>query len=488
MRNPVIGRAAEQRLLQKVLASNTAEFIAVYGRRRVGKTHLIRMFFQNTGVYIEITGLKDGSFDMQLSNFMLSLTRVFPKILEVTPPKNWREALTILTENIERVVHTTQVILFIDELPWLATKRSGLMQALDYFWNTRWSQWNHFKCIVCGSAASWMIEQLVHAKGGLHNRLTNTMLLRPLTLKESKEYCRSRKIKVNNKQLIDLYMAVGGIPYYLNHVDPALSVAQNINQMCFTKDGVLYHEFLSLFTALFETAEITETLIRLIATQHQGISRNILLEKSKIHSGGQFNTKIKELIASDFVQAMVPYGNVRKNVYFRVSDLYTLFYLKWIDTLYKSSRITSDKKYWEKKINTASYFSWAGYAFETVCFNHVDAIAHALGLDQIGYEVGSWRYIPKKGAQESGAQIDLLFDRADGVITLCEIKYTSKPFVITKREAKTLMNKIAIFTEHFKTSKQISLVLISSMGMKKNIWSEDLIDQVITGEDLFFDS
>lgn len=485
MGKTMIGREQEQQLLHKLLASETAEFIAVYGRRRVGKTHLIRTSCHNKGIYLEVTGLKEGSLSAQLSNFMLSFLNVFPEESGKVMPDSWRDALNMLTNTVANMVTSQKVIFFIDELPWLATKRSGLMQALDYFWNTRWSTWPQFKLIVCGSAASWMIDKLVHAKGGLHNRLTKTLLLQPLTLSETKKYCHHRKVKMNNQQITDLYMATGGIPYYLNQVEPGLSVAQNINLMCFQKDGILYNEFTSLFSALFDDAEISETLIRAIADQHYGISRQALLEKSKLSSGGQFNNKLNELIASDFVQVFVPYGNLRKNSYFRVCDFYTLFYLKWIDKLYKSRRITSDQHYWGKKINTSSYFSWTGYAFETVCFNHVTAIAHALGLDHISYEVGSWRHIPKRGSNEQGAQIDLLFDRADGVITLCEIKYTSKKYLLAKNDAKNLMNKINVFSEHFKTTKNVSLVMITNAGMTNSIWSEGLIDQVITLDELF---
>ncbi len=478
----IIGRKNEQEILKKIWKSNGAELVAVYGRRRVGKTFLIREFFESQGRYFELAGKKEAPPTEQLKNFAESFSKTFYSGIALLPPKNWRDALALLTREVEKTP-TKKHLLFFDELPWLATQKSGFIQALDYFWNSCWSRMPNIKVILCGSAASWMLEHLINARGGLHNRLTRTILLNPFNLHEAQEYLLSRKVRLNEKHLLDLYMSIGGIPYYLNYVEGGKSAEQNIQEMCFNANGALFTEFKRLFESLFENAELNLRIIREIACKREGVSREDLLKKLNISSGGTFNKRLNELQAAGFIRGFIPYQHKKKEQYFRVIDEYSSFYLTWIDPI--AEKGFPQPNYWKLCTRTPRWHSWTGYAFESVCLKHLPQILHALRLNSIACEIGNWRFAPLKGSKEAGAQIDLLFDRQDNAVTLCEIKYSANKYLIDKPYAKDLERKLDVFQSKTKTQKQLFLALITVNGMKKNLWSEELITNQVDLKDLF---
>ncbi len=481
----IIGRTKEIKILDQILHSKEAEFLAIYGRRRVGKTHLVREYFsERDATYFEVSGEKDGSLHSQLENFIKILSDVFFDGISLQRPKSWKDAFELLTQQIEKTPKSKKIIIFMDELPWLAGKKSKLIQALDYYWNRYWSRQSNLILVVCGSAASWMLENLINAKGGLYNRITKAILLRPYTLKNVKDYLSFRGINLSAKQVLDLYMVFGGIPHYLKQIESGKSAAQIINRVCFQNDGLLYGEFDRLFQSLFEHSEDSLSIIRAIASQRYGISRDELIKKTKFSSGGTLNKRLNELESSGLIQSFIPYGHKKKERYYRVIDEYCHFYLTWIEPM-KTKGIEGGKSYWQTKSKTPAALSWAGYVFETICLKHVDQIREALEIQTISSDCGSWRFISTKGSKEMGAQIDLLFDREDGIITLCEIKYSENMFSVDKDYAKVLKNKIEIFSAHFKTHKQIFMALVTTVGLKSSIWSEDLIQSTVTLDDLF---
>jgi len=484
----IIGRKTEIQLLKKVLSSNEAEFLALYGRRRVGKTYLIRKFFQNSScIFFEATGQKDGSMKTQLINFTESISKAFFQGLTVQPLENWRDAFKSLTTLIKNIDKKKKVILFFDELPWMVTPRSQLMQHLDYIWNTEWSDLKNVKLIVCGSAASWMLEHFIHTKGGLHNRITGRICLKPFTLQETQEYLKFREISLSHQQVLELYMVMGGIPHYLKSISKGLSAVQNINKICFTKDGLLLDEFPKLYASLYKDSEIHIKLIRLIANHKQGISINEILKQDKsLSSGGRLCKRLLELEAAGFIHGLIPYGNKKKGVFYRILDEYTYFYLRWIEPFSETSyHLEEDPAYWEKVSQTPIWYNWIGYTFESICFKHIDKIRRALGIDKIISKVGSWRYVPGPSDSYRGAQIDLLFDRADRVITIVEIKSSFDKFSIDKAYAENLKNKVTVYRNQTKTKKQIFIAIISIYGLAKNEYSEELVTNEITLKDLF---
>jgi len=465
--------------------SDEPAFVAVHGRRRVGKTFLVQNFFSDKGVFFEITGEKDASYEEQLENFTKSVETTFSPDIPLKRPASWKEAFSLLTKFIQKVPKSKRIILFFDELPWMAVKRTCLIQNLDYFWNTQWNRYPNLKLIVCGSAASWMLENLIYAKGGLYNRLTHIIHLKPFSLNETREFLLIRGFKFKEKQILDLYMVMGGIPHYWKFIRKGKSVIQNINDLCFQKDGLLFNEFSLVFRSLFDQYHVHESIIREIAKKRNGISREELLVNLKISSGGTFKKRLDELEAAGFIEFFIPFGRKKKEYFVKIIDEYTLFYLYWIDAIRNKRTVGENRNYWLTKFKDPRWRVWAGYAFESVCQKHKNEILHALGLESVGGEIGTWRFLPKKGSKEKGAQIDLLIDRLDNAITLCEIKYSDDLYTIDKKYAKELKDKIGVFGERWGSKKEIFLSMITTMGIKKNIWTEDLIDSEVILSDFF---
>lgn len=482
----LVGRHREQMILQEALASKEAEFIAIYGRRRIGKTFLIRHFFQPKTFFIEITGLKDGSMQEQLAEFSRSFALAFPSYPATFKLPNWRNAFELLTAQLKQLPITKKITVFFDEVPWLSTPRSAFLQALDFFWNREWSQMSNLKVIVCGSAASWIIKNLIYAKGGLHNRLTRTLRLDPFTLSESWAYLKARGISLSHHQIVELYMVLGGVPHYLSQIPKGLSAHQAVNRLCFQETGALYGEFNKLFSSLFYHSDRHIHLIQEIAKVRNGISRKNLIERLETGSGRALSADLSELEEAGFIASFIPYGHQKKEVYYRIIDEYSHFYLKWIKGAPKGIFSKSDPHYWNKKSGSPAWRSWAGYAFESLCYKHISQIQNALGLSRISCEIGAWRYIPRKGSSDKGAQIDLLFDRRDGIISICELKYSEGEFVIDKAYAEELKYKMENFKTHARTGKKhLFLVMVTRCGVRRNQYYDELVSNEVVVENLF---
>lgn len=489
MNTKIIGRHQEQKILETAYQSNKAEFIAIYGRRRVGKTFLIKTFFDSkSSPFFYCSGLQDGKLNAQLKEFANQLGHCFYQGAPIAPAKTWMDALAELHRALSHaktmLKKGQKITLFFDELPWLASRRSGALEALDYYWNRYWSHESHIKLIVCGSAASWMIDKIINNKGGLHNRVTRTIQLEPFSLAETQVYLDHNGVKLNQTQILELYMALGGIPHYLSLMFKGKSSSQIIDELCFQKAGALVSEFDRLFSSLFTDGTAYALLIEQIAKHRYGIGQAALIKATKLPDGGSTKNKLMALEQAGFIQAFIPHQHQDKGIYYKVIDEYCLFYLHWIkphlNTIQKQSRI---KGYWLAKQKEAAWKSWSGYAFEAICYKHISEIKTALHI-AAGAEIGSWRYVPRLSSQ-TGCQIDLLFDRADGVITLCEIKYNAQPFIIDKAYAKSLQNKLETYRKMTRTKKQLFLGMVTANGLKETMYSEEIVHAVITLDDLF---
>lgn len=487
--NQIVNRKKEQEILQYVLTSAHAELITVCGRRRVGKTHLVKTFFkQKECLFFHVTGSNGETRATQIQRFVAEIGNVFYNGATLKSPQKWADVFDQLTKAISGIPTDKKIVLFFDEFPWMATKRSRLLQALDYYWNRYWVDDKRLKLVICGSSASWIIKNIVNNKGGLHNRITQLIELQPLTLSGTKEFLNYIGVKLNHQQILQLYMVTGGIPHYLNHVKQGLSAAQNIDLLCFRKEGLLLKEFKNLFASLFSDSEIYLDLIKIIAKHRYGISQAELIKQHPtIASGGRTTQRLNDLEEAGFIVSFIPYGHKEKGIYYRIFDEYTLFYLDWIAPSIRTiQKLEQLENYWESKTNTASWKSWVGYAFESICYKHLTNIRKALKINA-GAEVGNWRYSPRKQQNENkqGTQIDLLFDRADSVITICEIKYSDTPFAIDKQYAANLLKKIEIYRKQTKSNKQIFFAMITANGLKPTMYSEELISNVVTLDALF---
>lgn len=464
--NEIFARSREIRLLEMLYESGKPEFLAVYGRRRVGKTYLIRHFFKNKGLYFALTGVKGASLRKQLKNFAEEYVRVFGNKENYKAPSNWHEAFSQLRTAVEGIKQSERIILFFDELPWLATPRSGFLEDLDHFWNRYMSEDHRIIFIVCGSAASWMIRKIVKNKGGLHGRLTAQIRLLPFDLKETEDYLLQRGVVLDRKAIIDIYMALGGIPKYLNYVQKGQSAIQTVGHLCF--GGPLTDEFDELFAALFDNYKRHIAIVRELAAKPYGVTRSQIIQLTGVAVGGGLSLILEELEQSGFILAIKDFGKQKKESRYRLVDEYSLFYLRWVQKAHESNPNGTDGIFWMNVFNSPLGQSWAGYAFENVCIKHLANLKKALGISGVLTSASSWAYKRAKGSEEKGTQIDLLIDRADNVINLCEIKYCSGEFVIAKTYDKELREKRAIFIQQTKTKKSVFITLISPYGVKNS--------------------
>ncbi|RYZ45755.1 MAG: ATP-binding protein [Sphingobacteriales bacterium] len=475
----VIGRKEEQQLLLDVLKSRSAGLVAVYGRRRVGKTYLIRNVYADRMVF-ELTGMYGAPLRDQLLQFSRSMQKATGSKLALKPPDSWAEAFGALEQFLESQSKRKKLVVFLDEFPWLDGRKSGFLSAFEHFWNSWASKQQHIVVAVCGSAASWMIRNLVNSKGGLHQRITQKIRLLPFTIAETEMYIRSLGSSIDRYQVLQLYMALGGIPEYLNHIRKGESASTIIQKICFAKDGLLTGEFSNLYNSLFEKAENHLKTVRALAGKPSGLTRQEIIDQCGLSSGGRTTEMLDELEQSGFIQALVPYEKMTKDAVYRLTDEYSLFYLRFMDK-------RGTKQDWARISEGNTYRVWCGMAYEAVCLKHIAQLKNALGLKGKETLEGTWRFVPAKGADAKGAQIDLLIDRSDHTINICEIKFYAEELTIDKAYAAELRQKLDVFREKVRTRKTLFLTLITTYGVKENIHFNSLVQQSLDMNALFTD-
>lgn len=463
----LIGREKEKEALLSAFESGQSEFIAVYGRRRVGKTFLIRETFEYKFAF-QHTGILDAPLKEQLSEFRQSLYRV--GMGRKALPKTWNEAFHLLEDWLESLPEGKKVV-FIDELPWMDTTRSNFVRALDHFWNSWATARKDIILVVCGSATSWIIDNIVMNYGGLHNRLTKKIHLHPFTLHECELFCKSQGFGYKRNLIMEAYMAIGGIPYYWSFMQKGLSVAQNLDRMFFEEDGELAGEYNALYASLFKNPTLHIAIINALSTKKAGMVRNELLEKAKITDSEHFSKALKELEQCGFIRKYTCLGKKIKDAMYQLMDNYTLFYFQ-----FALKNANGDKTFWTSMYNSTLHNTWAGLAFERVCLQHIEQIKKALGFGAVISTAHSWR--------GPGAQIDLLIDRNDNVINVCEMKYSKGKYAFNEEELEKMQNRIDTLQTETETQKTIHLTLITSNGVTPGSDTHN-IQSMLTMDDLF---
>jgi AAA+ ATPase superfamily predicted ATPase len=469
----ILGRDSEKQRIKEIVDAEKPAFIAVYGRRRVGKTFLVKEYFNNEFTFYA-TGLANSNTKTQLVNFTVFINKSFNTTYNT--PKNWLAAFLILQDELEKIKGNR--IIFIDELPWFDTKKSDFLTGLEFFWNGWASTKKGLKLFVCGSAASWMINKLIKNKGGLHNRVTHRFKIEPFTLQETETFLQAQDIFIDRYQIVNLYMVMGGIPFYLEPIKKGESAAQNIERICFSDEGQLRTEFKFIFSSLFNNSEKHEKLLRKIYELGNRATRDNLVTQLNILSSGDFSVKLNELEESGFLKSYTPLGVRKSKKIYVIADYYTLFYFKFIENAgnYEVGQ-------WINRINDTATNVWAGLTFEQVCWDHTQNIKKRLGIEGIYSETSTW----SKPADDAsaGAQIDLVIDRKDRVINLFEIKYSINPFEITKDYDLKLRNKVGAFKQSTQTKKAVFLTMITTFGLQQNQYARSIVQNEITMDDLF---
>ena len=469
----IIGRNEEQHKLQEAFDSEYSEFVVVYGRRRVGKTFLIREHFNYKFTFTH-TGLAKKNTRQQLQNFQLSLHR--QGYAKAPLPGNWLEAFDMLATLVEHSKDKRKVV-FIDEMPWMDAPRSSFLSALEHFWNGFASSRKDILLIACGSATAWITKKLLKNKGGLHNRLTYRIHLSPFTLSECERYAKWQRLGMNRKQLMEGYMALGGIPYYWSLLDKSKSLAQNIDTLFFSKRGELRNEYNELYASLFNHPDKYLAIIEALGKKKVGMTRAEIVSVSGLVDNGKLSEMLDELEDCEFIRKYNVIGQKAKGAMFQLIDSFTLFYFKFI-----AGNPANDEHFWSKSIDTPPYINWCSLAFERVCLLHSRQIKAKLGVSGVISSEYAWWTGKNEGG--NGAQIDLLIDRNDGVINLCEMKFTKVPFVIDAGYDADLQNKRAMFVEHTHTQKAVHITMVCAQGLVRNSYADE-IQNVVEGNDLF---
>ena len=480
MEQILVGRKEEMRVLKEYFRSNRSEFIAVYGRRRVGKTFLIRKSAEDKFAFF-VTGVHGASKSEQLTNFAIALQK-HSKTISFSIPKNWILAFHELALYLEQLPDGPKLI-FIDELPWMDTAKSGFIPALENFWNSWAVLRNDVKLIVCGSATSWMISNLIRSRGGLHNRLTHHLVLEPFTLAECEDYFRTFGFSYARKQVVESYMVMGGIPFYLSMMDKSMSVAQNIDRLFFAKNALLKEEFNDLYRALFKNASPHIDVVTALATKGKGLTRKEILHATKLTDNGMFSVVLEELEHCGFIRQYLPLGSsatqkgqrLNSGTLFQLVDFYTLFYFNFI----RNNRY-QDEHFWLTSMNSPLYHAWSGFAFEILCLSHLKQIKKRLGISGVQTRACTWRSLKA----EHGAQIDLLIDRKDETVNVCEMKYANEEFEITKEYEGKLVNKLNALVNETGIKKTLILTLVTTYGVRRNAYS-GMVQAEVTMDDLF---
>lgn len=471
MSRTIIGREKEIKEIKDYVNSDRPELIAVYGRRRVGKTYLVRESVGDRFCFY-ITGVWKATMKEQLINFSEELNRRTGR--KDKRPKNWHEAFGMLWDYLSTIDGKDNIV-FLDEIPWLDTPKSGFIREFDYFWNRWASGYSNLKIFVCGSATTWMINNIIGNRGGLHNRVTHSIYLSPFTLKETKEYLRYRGIEWENYDIVETYMTFGGIPYYLDMLEPSLSVAQNIDKLIFSSHAELRDEFNFLFSSLFNESVVYMRIVHLLATKRRGLTREDIKTDLDASYGGKLTEYLDNLIKCDFVRSYAPFGKKSRGTLYQLTDLYSLFWLTFVN---KSQG--QDEHTWTNLLDTPLQNSWKGYAFEMVCLHHLPQIKKALGINGILSNCQSW--IGTDG--EEKGQIDLLIERRDRVINLCEMKFSSEEYVITKQYREKMVKRRELFRRVTGTKAALHITMITSFGVKRNS-NSNVIQSQVTMDDLF---
>lgn len=469
----LIGREEESRVLKDCIASAKSEFIAIYGRHRVGKTFLVQELL-GKHLTFDMTGVIGGSKQEQLFKFAQALRRMTG--VEAPSANTWIEAFTLLEDFLRSRKNKTKIILFIDELPCLDTPKAGFIRALDQFWNGWAAHQHHVKLIVCGSATSWMLKNIIDSHGGLHNRITRELHIKPFTLSEAEDYLKANGFRWNRMAILEMYSATGGVPYYLSLLDRRYAVAQNIDRLFFGFDALLGREFERLFKSLFKSPDNYVRIIELLAKSRKGLTREELKQALGINTGGYLTQLLSNLENCDFIRS---YHTREKKIkanqlIYQITDAFTQFHFSFC------ANRTTDAHYWSSQHNTPRLNTWLGLSFERVSMTHVDAIKQALGIARLHTEYYAWR----SHDTEPRTQIDLVIECPKQVAYLCEMKFSRGEYVMTAADDRLLNTRMMNFLTETGFKASVQVVMVTTQGLKANAYASNITNQV-TLNDLF---
>lgn len=475
MKQIIIGRKYEFELLQQSMLSEESELIVVYGRRRVGKTFLVNQFFKNEYTF-KLTGVYNKPTNVQLERFASQMEEYSGTPCDT--PADWYKAFDLLKKLLKNANGTEKKVVFIDEMPWLDTEGSDFVAAFEHFWNGWASAEGNIIMVACGSATSWMTDKLLGNQGGLFNRSATRMFVRPFTLNETEQYLQSRGVEWTRYDIAECYMIMGGIPFYLKQINPNWTFSQNIDNIFFREKGLLWDEFDHLYATLFKQPDNHIAVVEALSKKRMGLTRKEIIQATKLHDNGNLTTVLKNLVNNELIRPYKFFGKEKQDTIYQLADFYSMFYFSYIKDNYGT-----DSHFWTNSIDNPSRRSWAGYTFEQLCLYHLDQIKRSIGISGVQCSVSAW--FPKApDSNERGAQIDLLIDRRDRIINICEMKFSINEFTIDKEYDEKLRNKIEAFRAETGTRKALQLTMVTTYGVKRNMYRNKVQSEVLL-DDLF---
>ena len=471
----IIGREKEIIELKAAFESEYSEFVVVYGRRRVGKTFLIRETFDYNFTF-QHSGVANVAKKEQINSFVSSLRKQGMVVKRI--PKTWFEAFDLLEDFLDKSPDKRKLV-FLDEIPWMDSQKSNFISALEHFWNSWASARKDILLIVCGSATSWIMKNIVKNRGGLHNRLTHKIKLPQFTLSECERYSEYKNLEYSREMILETYMILGGIPYYWSLLLPGLSVSQNIDRLMFAESGKLRDEFDELYASLFKNSESYINVVSALGQRKLGLTRKQITESLGTFKNGHLQKLLKDLEWCGFIRSYKSYGKKSKDIIYQLIDHYTLFFFRFL-----KDQDINDESFWTNTLGQPVHTTWCGLAFERVCLCHIPQIKEALGISGVLTNYCSWRTEADEELGIYGTQIDLLLDRQDNIINICEMKYSADEYVVTKDYDTELRRKKNAFKIKTKTRKAIQITMVTTYGVHRNIYSGNIQSQV-TMDDLF---
>jgi AAA+ ATPase superfamily predicted ATPase len=468
----MIGRQREIGILNDCYRSRKSEFVAVYGRRRIGKTFLVKELFEQRFTFYA-TGVLNGGKSAQLRKFDDEI--LYYGGDDASPAKDWFEAFDHLRLLVEKADSEGKKVIFLDEVPWMATMHSDFLPALDYFWNRWASSRGDIFLIICGSSTSWIVSNIINNRAGLHNRLTRSIYLQPFTLKECEDYYREFDIPMTRYQMAEAYMIFGGVPYYLSLMEPRYSLYQNVDAMYFASGAELSNEFDNLYRSLFKNADNHIKIVETLAKKNKGLTHGEIADAAGLADGGRLTAILRELTLCGFIRRYDAFGKKKRDRLYQLIDGFTIFQVR-----FKDKRDHSGDAFWLPFSATPAHGAWSGYAFERVCLLHVPQIKNKLGISGVMTEVSSWRSENTAG----GTQVDLVIDRSDKIVNLCEIKYASAEYEIKKEYDEKLRRRKEVFASETRTRKAVQTTMITTFGLRRNAYSTAITSEVVL-DDLF---
>ncbi len=469
-----VGREEETAVLQSLINSEQSDLVAMIGRRRIGKTYLVKNAYKNQFAF-HITGIKNADKETMIQAFVAKIEELSKSKFPISVPDNWLGVFRLLKNYLISIKGDKKKVVFLDEFPWMDSHKSGFLPAFEFFWND-WAVDQNITVIVCGSSTSWMLTNVLNNKAGLHNRITKYIRLEPFTLHETRQLLHAKGIKLPNYDIVQLYMALGGVPYYLNEVQNGESVVQGIDRVLFSEKSPLKNEFQNLYRALFDQYEKYELVVKMLSTKQKGLTRQEIIEATKISNGGGLTRILTELEECSFIKSYTPFGKEKKDIIYRLVDEYSLFYFQF-------NPIKKPVGSFIQMSSSVKYETWAGFAFESLCIKHASQIKQALGIS--GIFATESTFYSKGNDTETGFQIDMLIDRSDNAINLCEMKFYATEYELSKKEAEKLHNRRELFRTKTQTQKYLINTMITTFGLKPNEHSASTVYKALKMDALF---